>query len=257
MLDSLGKHVLLFGTILSCIVPASLEAQQDAQIIRVIGKVLDEREQPISNTIIVNRRTKTGGFGKPDGTFSVECLKSDSLTVTSLGYFTRTVCFDDSTVKDVYRITTYLEQRTYRLAQVEVFAARDLEKIQEDIKKLGYREEDYMLSGINAAMSPITFLYQQFSRKEQSKRLVAQLENEDMKRELLKELFNHYVDYHIIELSDEDFDAFIDYINVTDEFLIQSSQYDFLIYVKDRFADFRIQKRRKGLGEEDFQYDQD
>jgi hypothetical protein len=84
---------------------------------------------------------------------------------------------------------------------------------------LGYDERDYMLSGINAVQSPITFLYQQFSRKEQSKRQVAYMENEDRKRELLKELFRLYVDYDIISLSDEQFDDFITYLNVSDEFL--------------------------------------
>jgi hypothetical protein len=144
------------------------------------------------------------------------------------------------------------------MAAVEIFAHRDLEQIQQDINKLGYNEKDYMLSGINAAQSPITFLYQQFSKKERSKRQVAIMENDDRKRELLKELFRLYVDYQIIELNNEEFDSFVDYLNVSDEFMINSSQYDFLIYVRDRFKDYKVQLRqKKQLQGSDFEYDKD
>jgi hypothetical protein len=235
----------------------ALAQEDETDWITLYGKARDERGQPIANTIIINRTTRAGSFGKTDGSFVIRCLRTDTIAVTSMGYYPRNLSFRDSSGRSEFRFTTFLEQRTYRLAQVEIFAPRDLEKIQQDISRLGYREEDYMLSGINAAMSPITFLYQQFSRKEQSRRLVAQLENEDQKRSLLKELFRHYVDYHIIELSNEEFDEFIEFINVPDEFLISSSQYDFLIYVKERFADYRTWKRRNAMREQDFQYDQD
>jgi hypothetical protein len=144
------------------------------------------------------------------------------------------------------------------LTEVEVFAPRDLEQIQEDIMKLGYNEDDYMISGINAISSPITFLYQQFSKKEQSKRKVAYLENEDRKRALLQELFRLYVDYEIIALNDEQFDDFITYLNVSDEFLINSTQYDFLVFVKDRFRNYKIFLRQnQRMKSSDFDYDKD
>jgi hypothetical protein len=65
------------------------------------------------------------------------------------------------------------------------------------------------------------------------------------------------VDYDIISLNNEEFDEFVTFINVPDEFLINSSQYDFLIYVKERFADYRMWKRRQGLNSGDYDYDKD
>jgi hypothetical protein len=151
-----------------------------------------------------------------------------------------------------------LNERTYSYSTLNIFAPRDLEDIQKDIQSLGYNEEDYMLSGINAVVSPITFLYQQLSKKEASKRIVAELENDDRRRDLLKELFTIYVDYKIIELSTEDFDDFISYLNVSDEFMKSSSQYEFLIFVKDRFQDYQIARRNtRPLKEGDFDYDKD
>lgn len=227
-------------------------------IIQINGKVRDENDQPIANAIIINKRTKTGSFGRADGSFTLNCNRTDTLAITSLGFMTRQVTFADSTGNGSFNLTLYLDTRIYQVATVEIFAPRDLEQIQADINKLGFNENDYMLSGINAAQSPITFLYQQFSKKERSKREVARLENEDNKRELLKELFRLYVDYQIIELNNDEFDAFIDYLNVTDEFMINSTQYDFLIYVKDRFKDYKVQLRqKKQLQGSDFDYDKD
>ena len=226
--------------------------------IEVKGKIREESNQPISNVIVINQRSKTGAFGHSDGSYYIKCLKTDTLTITSLGYYPRNLCFKDSTDKTVYQPTTYLSERTETLAIVEIFAPRDLEKIQADIMKLGYEEKDFVLSGINAFASPITFLYEEFSKKEQSKREVARLENEDNKRDLLKELFHYYVDYDIIQLSNEEFDDFINFMNVSDEFMKNSSQYDFLIFVRDRFNDYKIARRNTlRFKDSDYDFDQD
>jgi hypothetical protein len=74
----------------------------------------------------------------------------------------------------------------------------------------------------------------------------------------LKELFHLYVDYDIIDLTNEEFDAFIDFMHVSDEFIRQSSQYEFLIFVKEEFQHYKIWRRgRREWKEEDFNYDKD
>ncbi len=259
-ISKLKKKIIFFLVSSLVLTVESCSAQTDSTFkkINITGKVFDENAQPLSNAIIINMRSKAGQFGKSDGTFQISCLQNDVITITSLGYSSREFSFKDSASKSNFEIEIYLDVRAYRMPEVVIFAPRDLERIQNDIASLGYNENDYMLSGINAAQSPITFLYQQFSKKEQSKRLVAQLENEDRRRDLLRELFHHYVAYDIIDLDKEEFDYFIDYMHVSDDFLKSSSQYDFLIYVKDKFRDYKIHKRQsKPLNEEDFDYDKD
>ena len=257
MLHGFPRYITLFSIIVWTL-SAGAQTDIDSTRITIEGMLLDEMGQPISNAIIINRTTKKGAFGRPDGTFTVNCMRKDTLAITSLGFQTRLITYRDSIERDSFRLRLFLETRNYFFSEVEVFAPRDLEQIQADINKLGYDERDYMLSGINAVQSPITFLYQQFSKKEQSKRQVAYMENEDRKRELLKELFRLYVDYQIISLTDEQFDDFITYLNVSDEFLIKSSQYDFLIFVKDRFRDYKIHVRQNThMQSTDFDYDKD
>ena len=151
-------------------------------LIRIKGKVFEERGQPVPNCIILNLRTQQGIFGMPDGSFVVECRPTDTLTITCLGYHARQLCYKDSAVKTVYYPRVFLNERNYSFSTLNIFAPRDLDDIQKDIQSLGYDEDDYMLSGINAVASPITFLYQQLSKKEQSRRVVAELENDDRRR---------------------------------------------------------------------------
>lgn len=239
-----------------CFYPTVFYGQQDTIVVK--GHIRDDKNQPISNVIVINQRTKKGEFGRPDGSYQIKCLKSDTLTLTSLGYAPRNLSFKDSLFKPAYYPTTFLEERFQTLATVEIFAPRDLEQIQEEIKKLGYNENDYMLSGINALSSPITFLYQQFSKREESRRELARLTNDDKKRDLLKDLFQHYVDYDIIQLNNDQFDEFITFLNVSDEFLKNATQYDFLIYVKDRFKDFKVVKRKEiRFTNDDYNFEKD
>ena len=65
--------------------------------------------------------------------------------------------------------------------------------------------------------------------------MVAELRNEDDKRALLRELLHKYVEYDIINLSNDSFDDFIDFCAVPDEVIKGLSQYDFLVYVKKKY----------------------
>ena len=223
---------LVFGLLL-LIVPSCLRAQDEVTIRGKVVTSIDQRTY--YDLMVVNKRTRSGIFGKPDGTFVVRALRTDTLMIGSIGHQTRTLTLADSTIKDVYDITVYLTPWTIELAEVEILPERTLKQIQLDIAKLGYKESDYRISNVDALQSPITFLYQEFSRRERSKRLVAELENDDRKRALLQELLQKYVQYDIINLNQEAFDDFIDFCNVPDDVMKGLSQYDFLVYVKRKY----------------------
>ena len=131
-----------------------------------------------------------------------------------------------------------LKKLNITLHEVQVFSTRDLEAIEKDIQKLGYNKKDYELSGINAISSPITFLYEEFSRHEQLRRHNAELVNDDKRRNLLKELLTRYVADDIIDLSNDSFDHFVDFCNVSEEFMKTSTQYEFMVYIKRKYKYF-------------------
>lgn len=192
-------------------------------------------EKAYYDLMVVNKRSRTGTFGNADGTFTVRALTTDTLLIGSIGHRTAMITLADSAWKEEYNVSVRLLPLQVQLREVEIISQRTLQEIQRDIQKLGYRESDFRISQVDALQSPITFLYQEFSRRERSKRMVAQMRNEDRKRELLRELLQQYVAYDIINLNDEAFDDFIDFCAVPEEVIKGLTQYDFLLYVKKKY----------------------
>ena len=228
--------VLAYCTAACSVVHGQDAMPQQPTYITIHGKVTSaEKDRAYYDLMVVNKRTRSGTFGNPDGTFSVRALKTDTILIGSVGHVTTPICMKDSVYKPEYHVTVRLRELYIQLPVVEVLPQRELEAIQKDIEKLGYRDSDYRLSTVDAMQSPITFLYQEFSRRERSKRKVAELENEQRKRALLKELLHKYAEYDIINLSDDSFDDFIDFCAVPDEVIKGLSQYDFLMYMKKKY----------------------
>jgi len=220
---------------------------QDSTVITIRGEVYDpSTPNAFFNLLIVNKRTHQGEFGEPSGYFEVKAYKSDVILIGSIGYETQQLCFKDSVLREVYEVKIILRELSYRLAEVEIISKRELKEIHDELEELGYNERDYRTTGVDAFSSPITALYQLFSKRERSIRKLAELENEERKRELLKELFQRYVEYEIIHLSDESFDDFVDFCNVPDQVIHGMTQYDFIMYVKMKYEIYTSLGPRKG-----------
>ena len=202
----------------------------------------EQKNPDLTMFMIVNLRTQHGIFGKADGTFMMDINRIDSLVVAVTGYEFEKYCYKDSVPSASFNLVVRLKKKEIKLPEVRIIAPRDIDAIQRDIQKLGYNKHDYELSGINAMESPITFLYEEFSRREQLKRHNAQVVNDARKRNLLRELLARYVADGIVNLSDNDFDKFIDFCNVSEQYMKTSTQYDFMVYIKKHFEMFEDMK---------------
>ncbi len=215
------------------------------EMIRIKGTVYDPSNKgSIPNLMIVNKRTQQGYFGTNSGYFELDVKRTDTLIIAATGFQTIKIFLKDSILDSSKNISIALKKLEITLKPVEIFTKRDLEEIQKDIETLGYEKEDYMLQGADVLESPITALYQAFSRRERNKRLVAEMRNNDRRRELLKELFRKYVDNDIITLDNTDFDDFVDFSNVSENFMKTSTQYEFIMYIKKRFEVYQMVRNR-------------
>jgi len=211
-----------------------------SQNVKICGVVVGENGQTtFSNLLIINKKTNVGIFGNSDGTFCVNAQKSDTLIISSVGYNRFYVSVIDSLVKENYNVKIILKKLSVELKEFEVIPQRELQQIQKDIEKLGYNKNDYVLSGISSFYSPITYLFQMHNRTERGKRIAAEMENNDKRRALLKELLEKYVDADVLFMLDEEFDDFIDYCNFSDEVMKQSTQYEFIMLVKLKYRQYR------------------
>ncbi len=206
--------------------------------IMVNGKVVDRDgfSSSLVHTMIVDQNNGSGSFANSDGTFSISMQRNDTLLITARDYQIKKICFRDSLPKSSYRILVHLDSIHYELNEVTIHPTPNLKEIHKDINTLGIRNTDTYKDA--SLESPVTLLYERFSRIEQSKRKVAEMEDEDHRRQVLKDLFHLYIKYDIINLSDKDFDDFIDYLNLNDEFLRKSTDYELVMYIKQRYQSY-------------------
>lgn len=208
-------------------------------IITINGQAYDkESKLPLAKLMVINKRTNLGTFADAEGKFSITAMQSDTIMLSALGFKLKKICLKDSTAKKQYYINIPLEKLYFTLKEISVFASRNLNEIQKDIDKLGIKKT-YTANGIDAIESPITYLYERFSKFARSKQKVAEWENEDFKRDILKDLFRLYIKHEIIDLSEEEFDAFIKYLNLSDEFIQNATQLELTMAIKGKFENFK------------------
>ena len=103
--------------------------------------------------------------------------------------------------------------------------------------------ETRLVTGINILESPITALYQAFSKKEQNKRWIQEQKYKDDQRRVVKELLRLYVAFDIINMTENDFDDFIQFLNMDDDFLKTSSEMELILFIKDKYEHYSFLKK--------------
>ena len=222
------KAKLIIGLI---IVSTTVQAQKCDKVL-FTGKITDTlRPQAFYNLMVINRTNGRGVFGQPNGSFSVYAKDGDSLSLSVKGYPVVNVVVASNNDCQ-HEVQYFIEGKAQEFESVTVKPLKSLQEIKEERQALAMRETR-MVTGIEVLQSPITALYQAFSKKEQSKRWVAKQEHLDNQQRILQELLRTYAAYDIIELSDAEFEAFISFLNMDETFLKTASEMELITFIKD------------------------
>jgi hypothetical protein len=203
------------------------------------GKVLDPINSPsFYNLMIVNKNTGLGVFGQPNGHFSVYTTNGDTISISVKNYELITlVVVGDSNCQ--FKNTLTLKPKAKEMPEVVIRPLKSLEEIKEEREDLALRETKYV-TGIDVLQSPITALYQTFSKKEQNKAWIAEQVYKDDQRRVVKELLRNYVSYDIIELNEDEFDDFISFLNINETFLKTATEMELITFIKDKFEHYSM-----------------
>lgn len=209
----------------------------------VSGRVVDTlRPQSFYNLMVINRTTGRGIFGQPDGYFSVYVRPNDKIALSTKEYpIYEFTAKPDSNCQ--CQVVAYIEKLPQQVQEVVVKPLKTLEQIKEERKNLVLRETR-QVTGIEALQSPITALYQAFSKKEQNKRWIAEQKYKDDQRQVVKELLRLYVAYEIIEMEEDEFDDFIIFLNADPDFLKTAAEMELVLFIKDKFEHFKLIRKR-------------
>jgi hypothetical protein len=211
---------------------------QDCSRVWVKGRVIDTLQtQMFYNLMVVNRTSGKGVFGQPDGSFAVYVNTGDSITLSVQGYHMVGFRVNPDSLCQFLVDLAIIEKGT-DLAEVVIRPLKTLQQVKDERAALALRETR-TITGIEAFQSPITALYQRFSKKEQSKAKVAEMEYKDSKEAILQELLRLYVVYDIIELTDEEFLSFIEFLSIDEDFLKTASDMELVTFIKDKFEHYQ------------------
>lgn len=202
------------------------------------GQVIDSAGiQSFYNMMIINRNTGQGVFGQPNGYFSAYTKNNDSISISVKGYLIHGFrVMADSNCQCKQKI--YLISKPQELTEVIIKPLKSLSQIREEREALAMRETR-LVTGVDVLQSPITALYQTFSKKEQNKKWIAEQEFKDNKRKVVQELLRLYVASDIIELDETDFDSFISFLNLSENFLKTSTEMELYLFIKDKYEHYK------------------
>lgn len=205
------------------------------------GKVVDTlRQQSFYNMMIVNRTTGKGVFGQPNGSFSVYVSNGDSLTISVKGYDLINVKVKaDNDCRFIKNFT--IIGKPYELEEFVVRPIKSLEQIREEREAL-VMVETRTVTGIESIQSPITALYQAFSKTERNKRKIEEWKYKDSQRDILKELLRTYVAFDVVNLTEEEFDDFIYFLNMDPDFLKTATEWELIEFIKGKYEHFMYMK---------------
>lgn len=204
------------------------------------------RPNTFYNLMVINRTTGRGAFGQPDGTFSVYASNGDSISLSITGYpAVHTSVVADSNCQ--FKQSFIIEGNPQEFDPVVVRPLKSLQEIREERQALALRETR-TVTGVEMLQSPITALYQAFSKKERTKRWIAEQEHKDNQLNIVRELIRTYVAYDVIELNDEEFEEFIYFLNMDEQFLKTASEMELITFIQDKFQHYSLIKESKANG---------
>lgn len=203
------------------------------------GRVLDTLN-PTSfiNLMVVNQTTNHGVFGQPNGAFGLYVNNNDSIILSSKGY--DRIGFRvkaDSSCQ--FLMDFVLIEKPHELEEVVIRPLKTLQQIKEERAALAMRQT-VTVNGLEVIQSPITALYQRFSHTEQSKAKVAELQYMDSKTEIVKEILRLYVVYEVIDMTEAQFDDFITFMALDENFLKTATDMELATFIKDKYEHYKM-----------------
>lgn len=224
-------------SVFTCLISHFVWSQACTEVL-IIGQVEDTLQyQGFYNLMVINKTNQRGVFGNPSGSFSVYASVGDEIAFSVKGYPTKSVIVQPDMNCQMI-VDVYISKKPQEFDEVIVYPLKSLQDIKEERERLSMRETR-TVTGVNMLQSPITALYERFSKKAQSKQLVAEMEFKDNQDKVLRELLRAYVSFDVVYLNDEHFEDFIYFLNMDELFLRTASDYDLIVFIKDKLEHYK------------------
>ena len=227
----------LFFTLL-LFVPALCLAQTPRFI---IGKVLDQESGVgVNDATVINPRTQAIGRTNASGAFYMDVKPGDSVIVTSPSHGRAGLKWNGTSKTPQLIMKRQLSDDIINLPTLTVRGRRESEVRKELEQLLREPEAKKNLSGeqiFDLAQSPVTLLYELFSKRAKAGRKAAVISQQHRKR-MLANYRVELITQRATDLQGETIETFREYCNFNDDFVLQASEYDLTFAVLQRFRHY-------------------
>ena len=215
-----------------------LFGQNNCSHISVKAKVIDTlRPQNFYQTIVYNKTQGTAVFGQPDGGFEIEANLFDTIVVAVKEYPRESFVVNEE-ISCRFNKVIILKYKSKKLNEVILKPIKTAAEIKEQRQKLAM-EKTRSVTGVEVFQSPITYLYETFSKKERHKRWVLEARFADKQKELVKDYVRTCNAFNVISIDEKDIDFFVDFMNIDLYFFRSASDYNLALFVKKKHLEFK------------------
>jgi hypothetical protein len=222
-----------------------LAGQTFAQKGYILGKVLDfATGKGVNLATITNLKNRDMTRTNKEGVFFLDASVGDSIEIASLSHERGAFRWNGTADELVFRLKKL--DKAIELPEVKVTTKRE-QQLEKEIKQvLAEPEARKNLSfgdAVSMAQSPITLLYELFSKSAKEDRKVAMLMQEKRRRDLANYRFG-MIAGQATDLSGDNLERFRYFCDFSEEFLLLSTDYDLTYEVLQCWNVYKRIKKR-------------
>ncbi|MCB0737298.1 MAG: hypothetical protein KDC92_07285 [Bacteroidetes bacterium] len=209
---------------------------------------------PLIGISVINLRNHDGTATGRNGYFSMVAYPGDTLFFRSITHVPDTYRIAVGETETRIFLRVKLRRATLSLKEANVYAIsyntfkhevlnmepKDTETIQLPKSYLGYVEPNQSLAIIR--FSPFTAIYNNFSKAGREQKKLSKLLAEDKRREFLDSVYRRKIVVNFLALPPEEMDSFIDYCNLSPEFIMKLNDYELLLALSECFEGYERKK---------------
>ncbi len=221
-------------------------AQEATHEIEIIGEIVDkDSNEPVPYVHIINENNRKGTVSNEQGRFWMKMSKSDTLTVSAIGFEQYLFTIKEDVTSRKIEITIAMNSSTMELEPVKVFAYKDEESLKRailDMKVTATDDKERIeLPGFyygprkpykpSALGSPISFVANLFSKEEKERKLLEKAERDSDYRKMIKAKYNESLVMELTGLPEDEVSDFMNFCKIDESFVARSGAYEIALAV--------------------------
>jgi len=249
------KQTILILFIL--LISFSLFSQKN-NIVEITGQIINEKDNtPVHYATIIN--LKKGNTYSCDslGFFHVTMLENDILRINALGFERQYFSLLDTSINISNIYVIKLKEKTYRIANVDIYDARwkdfefefnhteiKKEETKEQIQKYFYSLVDSKELALLTASVSIGIPINYKTKKDKQRFKVKQLELQDIENRIIETKYNPELVSELTGLNESETIKFMRFCMFNKKYLLQVNEYDLIVDINNKFDRyFKIKHR--------------